>query len=279
MANGKQKGKDFLLSYSPEISPGVTGGLLAILIGTIIAYKYWYIFTFNILMVGNYLFKELRLATVFYAVILRIIMTPIAKVLEHYESLAEGAETKYRELTSNTNNPLMLAKVAKDWFRANKKTVLWNFFNICFYCMHAFAIGFIFLHPFSKDRVDELLKIESIYPPHLPLNTQCWIPLIGQVDLAQYSPELNLTSAIGAAIVGLFQVILNKKTERKEMMMYLIGFPAGAYLITRIVPSGFEFALTIFELLSIMLTGFQWAVRRVGGGQPKKAVAWRARKY
>ncbi|MDP2873988.1 MAG: hypothetical protein Q8N84_01720 [bacterium] len=279
MANGKQKGKDFLLSYSPEISPGVTGGLLVILIGTIIAYKYWYIFTFNILMIGNYLFKELRLATVFYAVILRIIMTPIAKVLEHYESLAEGAEAKYKELTSNTNNPLMLAQVAKDWFRVNKKTVLWNFFNICFYCMHAVAIGFIFLHPFSKERVDALLKIPSIYPPHLPLNTQCWIPLIGQVDLAQYSPELNLTSAIGAAIVGLFQVVLNKKTDRKEMMMYLIGFPTGAYLITRVVPSGFEFALTVFELLSIMLTGFQWAVRKAGGGQPKKAVAWKSRKY
>lgn len=279
MANVKQKGKDFLLAYSPEISPGVTGGLLAILIGTIIAYKYWYIFTFNILMVGYYLFKELRLATVFYAVILRIIMTPIGKILGHYEKLAEEAEVKYKELTSNTNNPLVLAKVAKDWFKANKKTVLWNFFNLCFYCMHAFAIGFIFLHPFSKGRVDELLKIKSIYPPYVPLNTQCWIPLIGQVDLAKYSPELNLTSAIGAAIVGLFQVILNKKTETKQMLMYLIGFPIGAYLITRVVPSGFEFALTIFELLSIILTGFQWAVKKTGGGQPEKAVTWRARKY
>lgn len=279
MTNGKSKNKDFLLAYSPEISPGVSGGLLAILIGTIIAYKYWYIFTFNILMVGYYLFKELRLATVFYAVILRVIMTPIAKVLEHYESLAEEAEVKYKELTSNTSNPLVLAKVAKDWFKANKKTVLWNFFNLCFYCMHAFAIGFIFLHPFSKERVDAFLKISSIYPPHLPLNTQCWIPLIGNVDLAVYSPALNLTSAVGAGIVGLFQVILNKKTETKEVVMYLIGFPVGAYFITRVVPSGFEFALTIFELLSVMLTGFQWAVRKAGGGQPQKAVAWRARKY
>jgi|GEM_PF-2264074 len=266
----------FLLAYSPQQNLGVAGYLILILIGIIFGYRYWYLACFNVLLLGYYLFSEMRLATVFYAVVLRVVMYPIAQFQKRYSRLAEEAEEAYQEKVSRTKNPLAQAQAAQDWILSNKKTVLFNFFYLCFYTMNAVVIGLIFLHPFTKERVDEFLRIKSIYP-QFPISTQTWLPIVGEVDLAKYSPDLNLASAVGAGLVGFFEVAFNKKTDTKQLLLYLVGFPVGAYFITMIVPSGFEFALTVFEILTMLVIAVESILKKTK--KQKLSPAWRKQAY
>ncbi len=266
-----------LIEYSPQNLGGIAGYLIAILIGVILSFRYWYLLSFNSLMVGYYLFKELRLATVFYAVFLRVVLYPISKIGKRFEKLTAIAEGIHQETVGRTKNPLSHAKAARDWIKSNKKTVLFNFFYLCFFTMNAVSVGKMFFDPFTKVRVDKSLRIEAVYP-QFPISTKTTLPLIGSVDLAEYSPKLNMISAVGAAIIGLIEVFVHKKTERRELLLYIIGFPVGAYFITMIVPSGFEFALTIFELLTIAIMGVESAIAK---STAKKAPQgnWRKQAY
>jgi len=225
--------------------------VLALILGFIIfTFKYWMLFCFNTIMTGYFLFSELRGATIFFAVILRILLYPLGYVKRTFDKRIRKAEEEFRKEARLTNNPLLKDKLRREWLSRNKKIVFFDWFYFCFYSMNAFVVGWIFLQPFTQARINQGVLFDFLVPK-FPMTTESYIPLVGMADLTKINMTLNFLSAVGAFIVGIFEVTFHKKTRRKDLLMYLVMFPLGAYFITMWVPSGFEFSLIVFEILTV----------------------------
>lgn len=250
MTSRKQSSAVAPTSYSAKKDPLSFLILALILIFTIFSFKYWTLFCFNTIMLGYLFFRELRGATIFFAVILRIILYPLGFVKKTFDNKIRQAKEKFKEKVRLASNPLLRDQLKRDWLTKNKKIIFFDWFYFCFYSMNAFVVGWIFLQPFTEVRIAESVFFKFLIPK-FPMTTTSYIPLVGMVDLTKINFTLNFISAVGAGIVGLFEVVLHQKRRRREMLMYLVMFPLGAYFLTVWVPSGFEFSLIIFEILTI----------------------------
>ncbi len=241
-----------ILSYSPRKNFLIPLIILVITGFVILFFPLWYRFCLNLVILGYYGFKEMRLGTVFFAVVLRIILYPLGRLKKRFDKRIKKAKEEFKEKIKPISHPLQKDKYKRKWLASHQWVVCFDWFYFCFWSMNAFAVGWLFLQPFTLDRLEKELFF-SFLLPQFPLNTTSFIPIAGMVDLTKVNMTLNLMSAIGAGLVGLVEVIINKKQGKKELLMYLILFPLGAYFITIWVPSGFEFSLAIFEILTILI--------------------------
>jgi ABC-type multidrug transport system fused ATPase/permease subunit len=240
------------LSYSKKNNPMLSIGLIAVLVGLIWFYPIWYRFGFNLLMIGYFIFHEMRMATVFYATVLRIIMYPIGQIKKSSDKKVSKAEEELLKEMKGVENKLIVAEKKREWLGRHKWIAMFNWFYLCFYTINAVVIGSIFFKPFTYARVKEQLYLESIKFT-FPLKTVGFIPLVGMVDLSKINMKLNFISAVGVGMVGLAEIVLNRKTSKRQLLMYGVMFPLGAFFLTMWVPSGFEFAFAIFALLTVLL--------------------------
>jgi len=222
---------------------------VAILLLFIFFFDVWYKLCFNILFIGYFIFGEIRLASVFYAVLIRIILYPSALINKHFAKDSEETGEKYQEIQS-IDNVLERAFQKKTLLRTKKILLAYSWFHLCLLTVNAITIGAIFFQDFTKEKLSQMLYSEFYVPKNFPVNTFAQLPIIGQVDLAIPNMTLNFYSAVGAGLVGLAEVLLNKKIKRRDLLKYLLLFPLGAYYLTFWVPSGFELTLLIFELLT-----------------------------
>lgn len=239
------------LTYTPKKNLLLVLYLAIILFLVIKIYPYWYKLGFNFLIAGYFVFKEMRLATALYAFVIYIILYPLGQIKKFFDKKAEAAEEKYEEDVQPIRDEFTKDEARRGWFANQRLVIVLEWFLLCFYTMNAVVVGVIFFQPFSYERISPLLFFKEIMPS-LPLRVVDWIPLAGMVDLTRPNRRLNLISAIGAGLVGLFQVVLNKKQSKRQLVMYLVAFPLGAFFITYAVPAGFEFALALFELLTVI---------------------------
>ncbi len=222
---------------------------IAILLLFIFFFNIWYRLCFNILFIGYFVFGEIRLASVFYAVLIRIILYPSALINKHFAKESEETGEKFQEIQS-IDNVLEKAFQKKTLLRTKKILFAYSWFHLCLLTVNAVTIGAIFFQNFTKEKLSQILYSQVYMPGKFPVNTVAQLPVIGQVDLALPNMTLNFYSAVGAGLVGLAEVLLNKKVKKRDLLKYLLLFPLGAYYLTFWVPSGFEFTLIIFELLT-----------------------------
>jgi len=240
------------LSYSKQTDAGFFIGAIAIPTFCIFVFRYWAQLGFNILFLGYWIFGEIRLATILYATIIRAILYPSALVNKYLESKLEKAAQEFESIQKIKDVFKQKAK-KKQFLSSKKKILLYSWFHLCFLTMNAITIGYIFFQKFNRERLTQMLYFDFYMPKNFPIQTEAVLPIVGQVNLAVPNMTLNFYSAIGAGIVGLAQVIFNKKVGRRQLVKYLVFFPLGAYYLTCWVPSGFEFALIVFEILTFLL--------------------------
>lgn len=243
--------------FSPiTYTPQKDFSLILILIGITAFYfgifKYWLALAFNLIMLGYYIFGEMRYAIVVYAILIRIIMYPFGLFRKRLSKKTAKAEEELTQDVKIVSHPISKDKAKRIWLKKYKKILIFEWFSFCFYTMNALTVGWIFLRSFTPELTAQEIWFDFLMPK-FPLNTIGYIPLVGLVDLTKINMRLNLYSAIGAGLVGLAEVIMHKKTSRRQLIMYLIMFPLGAFFITMWVPSGFEFGLVIIELLTILI--------------------------
>lgn len=241
-----------ILTYSPKKDLIIFIAILGILMAIIYFFKIWYQFCFNLLMLGYFIFRRMREATVFFAVLLRTILYPLGRTKKHFDERLKKAEKEFKETVQPVSHPIMMDKIKRQWLASFRGIVCFDWFYFLFYSMNALVVAWIFLQDFTPQRIGQELYTKFLMPT-FPLSTVAWIPLVGMVNLTEVNLLLNFYSAIGAGLVGLTEIIINKKTARKELFMYLVCFPLGAYFITIWVPAGFEFSLIIFEGLTIAI--------------------------
>ncbi|MGI5827861.1 MAG: hypothetical protein ACOX6V_02445 [Patescibacteria group bacterium] len=256
------------ISYSPRKDLLLFIYLILIVLATVAFFKYWVALSFNAIMFGYFIFREMRWATVIFAVIIRAILYPLGRLRKRFEKKVDVAQDDLDTNVKSVKHPLLKDKAKRSWLAKYRSVLVFEWFCFCFYTMNALSVGYIFLKPFTEERVKSELFTQYLLPK-FPLNTTGWIPLVGMVDLTEVNMPLNLISAIGAGLVGLVEVILHKKTTRKQLFMYLIMFPLGAYFITMWVPAGFEFTLVVFEALTILIV-FAEKIAEFGKGVTKK---------
>lgn len=238
------------LVYTSRKDKGFIFGTLLILFLCIFAFKYWYRLGFNILFLGYFIFREMRLATVFYASIVRIILYPSALINKALSKNIKQTEEKYQEIRE-IKHVFERDFQKKSLLKTERKVFLYSWFHLCFLTMNAVTIGAVFFQKFTKEKLMEMLYMNFYLPKSFPIKTTALLPVVGMIDLAVPNLTLNFYSAVGAGLVGVVEVFLNKKASRRQLIKYLVFFPLGAYFITYWVPSGFEFALIVFEILTI----------------------------
>lgn len=240
------------LSYTKSTDAVFFIGVLLILGFCIFTFKYWAQLGFNVLFLGYWIFGEMRLATVLYGTFIRLALYPSALINKYFEAKIDKATEEFEEIKQEKNTFLQADK-RKKFLGSKKKVLLYSWFHLCFLTMNAITVGYIFFQNFTQERLKNELWANFFMPNTFPINTQAQLPLVGIVDLAEPNMRLNFYSAVGAGAVGLFQVIFNKKVSRRDLFKFLILFPLGAYYLTCWVPCGFEFALIVFEILTMLL--------------------------
>ena len=252
MSQKDQKSIYSPITYVPQKDVSLIFFLIAITVFYVFIFTYWTNLAYNLLIVGYFIFKEMRYAVLIYAIIIRIIMYPFGMLRKKMKAKTDIAEEEFAEQVTIEKHPVSKDKAKRKWLRKYKKILIFEWFAFCFYTINALSVGWIFLNDLSPEIVNPQLWFDFLIPVY-PLNTTGYIPLVGMVDLTKVSLRLNLYSAIGAGLVGLAEVIINRKTNKKQLIMYLIMFPLGAYFITMWVPAGFEYALVIIEILTILI--------------------------
>jgi hypothetical protein len=249
------------LSYSyGKGSPLVLIGLIAIIFLMIWLFPIWYRFSFNSLIFGYFLFKDMRYATVFYGVIMRIIMYPAGFLNKKLKRSTEVVEEEFHKKIHKVNNEIIKRKNKIYYLNKYKWIILFSWFYLAFFALNTLTVGRTFWGQgedtkFNHDYVGEISYFKGIKDKLVyPIKTSGYLPLVGEINLNEYSMKLNLLSAIGAGLVGLVQIFIEKKTSPRQLLMYGLMFPLGAYFLTdKWVPSGFEFALLVFEALTIII--------------------------
>lgn len=266
--NKKKNTSDFVpshksnnLSYSHgKGSPIVFIGLVLIIVVLFWFFPIWYRFSFNSLIFGYFMFKDIRYATIFYGVVMRIVMYPIGYLNKKFKKSTEIVEKEFHKKIYKVNNEIIKRKNKIYYLNKYKWVILFSWFYLAFFTLNSFTVGRTFWGQgentkFNYEFIGEIAYFKGIQD-HLvyPIKTSGYLPIVGEINLNEYSMKLNLLSAIGAGLVGLVQIFVEKKTSRKQLFMYGIMFPLGAYFLTdQWVPSGFEFALLVFEILTILI--------------------------
>lgn len=240
------------ITYVPQKDFLIILILFSITIFYVFAFKYWDNLSFNAIMFGYYFTKDMRYAIIFYAVIIRILMYPFGRIRKNLSQKIEIAEKELAEEVNRERHPVTKDKAKRKWLKKYKKILAFEWFSFGFYTMNAVCVGYIFLKNFTPENTASQIWADFLMP-QFPLNTTGYIPLVGIVDLTKVNMKLNLYSAIGAGLVGLVEIIMHQKTSRKQLLMYLVMFPLGAFFLTMWVPSGFEFGLIIIEILTILI--------------------------
>ncbi len=232
-----------------------------------IGFSPWRQICFNLLIACYSLFDEMRLATVLYAIVLRIILYPFRVIDRKMTKDKDELDEKMQLVRSLPD--LNERKEKESILRKNSINVFnWTFFSFWFFLLNALATGTMFLQPFTAERIKQHL-FSFIPMPALPLNTIASIPLVGLVDLTKQNTSLNFISALSIAIVGLVEIIIHKRTKKRDVIMLLLVFPAAGFFLTNQVPSGFEFSIWIFEMLTVLLIFGEGAL---GVGKNKKSL-------
>lgn len=224
-------------------------------------YPVWRQFCYNMIFLGYNLFGEMRLATIFFAVILRIVLYPM-RLFSLFTNPLEKQANLESDTIATVSDPVKRKQDYRAWLAKHRHLMLFVLFQFCFTIMNALVIGQIFLANFEPQKVASMLY-PFIGEPSFPLQTRNFIPLIGQVDLTMINNTLNFYSAVGAGVVGFFEIIMHRKTDKKAFFFYLVVYPAGAYFITSQVPAGFEFSLLTFEVLTVALILVEKAVQLI----------------
>jgi len=244
--------KENQLAYTSRTDKVFFLGSLIILLASIFAFQYWAQLGFNLIFFGYLFFREMRLSTVFYAVLIRIILYPFALINKHLNKTIKQTEEKYEEITK-IRDIFEKKYEKKSLLRKKRLVLLYSWFYLCFLTMNAVTVGYIFFQQFTEEKLSQILYHPFILPKKFPIKTTAYLPFVGMVDLAKPNMTLNLYSAIGAGLVGIIELTINKKRGRNQLLKYLVFFPLGAYFLTYWVPCGFEFSLIIFEALTIAL--------------------------
>ncbi len=269
----KLKNNEFIPTHrSNNLSYSYGKGNPILLIGSILIllflywfFNFWYRLNFNSLVIGYFLFHDMRYATIFYATIMRLILYPVGLLNKKFKNGTEIAEDEFHQKINKVNNDIIKRKNKIYYLNKYKWVVLFNWFYLCLFTLNAITVGRTFWgtgenNNFNKEYIKEITYFKGMEEKiSTPIKVSGYLPIVGEISLNEYSSKLNLLSAIGAGLVGLVQIIIEKKTSRKQVFMYAIMFPLGAYFLTdRWVPSGFEFALLIFEILTILIMFVEW---------------------
>lgn len=238
------------LSYEKKSNNLLFFVAAVILIFCIWAFKYWAQLGFNLLFLAYSLTSDMRVAIIFYATMIRIILYPSALVKKHLSKDIEKTEEKYQGLRGIKKKFERDERIAK-FVSVRKKMLAFSWFHLCFLTMNAVTIGYIFFQNFTRERLNDFLWTDLFMPKNFPINTTGYLPVVGQVDFSKPNMRLNFWSAVGAGVVGLVEILFNKKTSKRQLVKYLVFFPLGAYFLTYWVPCGFEFALIVFEVLTV----------------------------
>jgi len=226
--------------------------------------RYWYQFLFNLVFIGYNIFEAMSWGIVFACILWRIFLYPQRIMGNYFSGQSKKADAEHEKVLA-IQDDVKRKELQNQWFSKNHFVLVFMWFSFCFLIMNALMAGRIFFFEFTPERIAETLYT-FVPEPDFPLNTTSWIPLVGQVDLTQINQRLNFISAVGVGVVGLADIIIHKKNSRRELIMLLFVFPLGAFLITSQVPSGFEFAMAVLEILTIFLILFEGLI----GGMFKK---------
>jgi len=210
----------------------------------------FYRLCYNLLFIGYNWFEEMRLAIVFFAVMIRFLLYPV-RLLAHYtRRLERKADAEYQQVSAMGDSPAR-KDAEKNWLARNRFILMFILVQLIVYLVVTFSSGRIFYSEFTQERTQDLLY-SFVAEPEFPLNTTSYLPLVGMVDLSEINHTLNIYATVGAALVGLFEVIVHRKTRRRELFMLLVMYPVAAYLITVNVPAGFKLSLLSFSALTIL---------------------------
>ena len=170
------------LSYTQKTDYVFLIGTLLILFLCIFTFKYWYRLGFNLLFLGYFIFKDIRLATVFYAIVVRIILYPSALINKFLEKSFKETEKQYEKIQKLKD---IFEKDAqkKSLLKSKKATLFYSWFHLCFLTMNAVTIGAIFFQKSTQKKLTEILYTSFYIPKKFPINTIGYIPLVGNVDI------------------------------------------------------------------------------------------------
>ncbi|HNT30157.1 MAG TPA: hypothetical protein PKL83_04370 [bacterium] len=239
------------MALPEEKSISIAPQFVIILAFFILTANWWYSLFFNIIFIGYDIFEEMRYSIVFFAIFLRIISYPL-RLIGNSLSKKEKIADEEQELISQIKDDVTRKRQQQLWLKKHKNVLLFVWFNMGFSILNTLMVGRIFLENFTSDRT--LPMLWSWVPrPDFPVQTLSWLPIVGMTDLSVINQKLNFISAIGAGVVGIAEVVIRGKTSKREIWMYLLAYPLGAYFITNQVPSGFEFTLICIEVLTLAL--------------------------
>jgi hypothetical protein len=240
-----------------------------ILLLAIAIYPIWYRLSFNIIFWGYNIFDEMRLAIVFYAIIFRILTYPFRLLQLSYKKKEEEIDAAL-EIVEKTDDDY-LKKVKKyEVFNRYSNIIVLIFLQFTVMAIIWMTVGRIFIQNFTPERIEHEL-FSFVDEPSFPLNLTGWIPIAGMINLGVINQKLNFISAMAVAVVGLVDVIIHQKTERTQLIMLLVIFPAGAFFITSQVPSGFEWSMTVFEALTLVMIPIEKIGMMIAASTHKKS--------
>lgn len=230
----------------------------------------FYRLAYNILFIGYNWFGEMRLAIVFFAVMIRLLLYPVRMLAHYTRRLERKADAEYQQVSAMEDSPSR-KDAEKNWLSRNRFILMFILVQLIIYLIVTFSSGRIFYSEFTQERTQDLLY-SFVAEPEFPLNTTSWLPFVGLVDLSKVNHTLNIYATVGAGLVGLFEVIIHRKTRRRELFMLLVMYPVAAYLITVSVPAGFKLSLLSFSALTILAIFVEKGVvslfrKLLGGGE------------
>ncbi len=237
----------------PEKKKGVNAWIfLVLLLVVVFGYPYWHDFAFNLVFIGYNWFGDMRLASVFFAVILRAIMYPLRIMGLRADKQIHDAE-KLNNRISEIDNSIERKTKQRVLLSRYKWALVFLWFNTCFFIMNAYAVHVIFVTHFSPETVQARLY-PFVQEPAFPLVTNSYIPVINRmVDLTKPSALLDLYASIGAALTGAMEVIIHKKHTKRDVLLYLVCYPLVAFNLNWVTKAGFEWTLICFEVLTVAL--------------------------
>ncbi|OIP96972.1 hypothetical protein AUK40_04235 [Candidatus Wirthbacteria bacterium CG2_30_54_11] len=231
---------------------GNSYALIIILLVIIFGYSHWYRFCFNLFFIGYNWLGDMRLATVFFAVFLRLVLLPFRFGNRHFEHKIKEAEAREATL-SQVSDPVIRKARQRELLQRFKPAINFMWFDFCFFAMNAYVIHKLFVTHFTPDIVLPRLY-HFVQIPDFPLITTSFIPLVGRViDLTKRSQILDVYASCGAAITGLFEIVLHKKYTKRDLLLYLVLYPGVAFNMNWFVRGGFTWTLICFEVLTVVM--------------------------
>lgn len=233
---------------------------IVILVGTVLIIPLWQRILFNIVFLGYYLFGSMQWAIIFFAFVMRLVFVPTRMARLRIQEDIDALDKKIAHARESIDDPVQQKEFVRTIRRENGWAFNYILFDFCFLMATVLASGTMFYKPFTEERVLDSL-FSFIPTPAFPVDTMGWLPIIGEIDFSQVNNLLNLSSAIGLGLVGIMEVVVHNRTSKRDIMLYLIGYPLVGYLVTSNVPSGFEFWMTMMAVLTLVVVALEKVVK------------------